>query len=212
MIIMSKSMYHYVREFWRHRNTDEFKELMRQRVINWRREKSLTRVEKPTRIDRARSLGYKAKEGYVIVRSRVRKGGRRKKRPVRGRKSRNLGVNKITPKKSIKVMAEERAARKYRNLEVLNSYWVGNDGRSKWFEVIFVDPQHPSIAKDPRTKWISSIEKRGDRTLYLKNSKHKGRAFRGLTSASRKSRGLRKKGLGTIKNRPSLRSHGRRGN
>lgn len=205
-------MYTYIREFWRNRNTEEFRELMRSRLIEWRRDAAIVRVERPTRIDRARALGYKAKPGYVVVRARVRRGGRRKQRPVRGRKSRNMGVNKITPKKSIRVIAEERVARKYRNLEVLNSYWIGQDGRYKYFEVILVDPQHPAIAKDPRTSWISTYEIRGDRKIYLKSPAHKGRAFRGLTSAAKKSRGLRKKGIGTEKNRPSLRRHRRRGN
>jgi len=209
---MAKSMYAYIREFWRNRNSLEFKELMRSRLIEWRRDSAIKRIERPTRIDRARALGYKAKQGYVVVRVRVRRGGRRKKRPVRGRKSRNLGVNKITPKKSIRWIGEERVARKYRNLEVLNSYWVGQDGRYKYFEVILIDPQHPAIARDPRTKWISTYEKRGDRIVYLKNPVHKGRVFRGLTSAGKKSRGLRKKGIGTEKNRPSLRRHRRRGN
>ena len=209
---MTKSMYKYIGDFWKNRNTPEFKALMRQRIIQWRREGATERVERPTRLDRARALGYKAKQGYTIVRAKVRRGGRRKKRPVRGRKSRNMGVNKITPKKSIKLIAEERVARKYSNLEVLNSYWVGQDGRHKFFEVILVDPQHPTIAKDPRTSWISIREYRGDDTFYLKNPVHRGRVFRGLTSAGRKSRGLRTKGYGAEKIRPSLRSHGRRGN
>ncbi len=209
---MTKSMYKYIGEFWRNRDTPEFKELMRKRIIQWRREGATERVEKPTRLDRARALGYKAKQGYVIVRAKVRRGGRRKKRPVRGRKSRNMGVNKITPKKSIKLIAEERVARKYSNLEVLNSYWVGQDGRHKFFEIILIDPQHPVIAKDPRTSWVSIKEYRGDEIFYLKNPVHRGRVHRGLTSAGKKSRGLRTKGIGAEKVRPSLRSHGRRGN
>ena len=209
---MTKSMYKYIGDFWKKRNSPEFKALMRQRIIQWRREGATERVERPTRLDRARALGYKAKQGYTIVRAKVRRGGRRKKRPVRGRKSRNMGVNKITPKKSIKLIAEERVARKYSNLEVLNSYWVGQDGRHKFFEVILVDPQHPAIAKDPRTSWLSIKEYRGDDVFYLKNPVHRGRVHRGLTSSGRKSRGLRNKGYGAEKIRPSLRSHGRRGN
>jgi len=209
---MTKSMYKYIGDFWKNRNSPEFKALMRQRIIQWRREGATERVERPTRLDRARALGYKAKQGYTIVRAKVRRGGRRKKRPVRGRKSRNMGVNKITPKKSIKLIAEERVARKYSNLEVLNSYWVGQDGRHKFFEIILVDPQHPAIAKDPRTSWLSIKEFRGDDVFYLKNPVHRGRVHRGLTSSGRKSRGLRNKGYGAEKIRPSLRSHGRRGN
>ncbi|MHA1199930.1 MAG: 50S ribosomal protein L15e [Candidatus Heimdallarchaeaceae archaeon] len=189
---MTKSMYKYIGDFWKNRNSPEFKALMRQRIIQWRREGATERVERP--------------------RAKVRRGGRRKKRPVRGRKSRNMGVNKITPKKSIKLIAEERVARKYSNLEVLNSYWVGQDGRHKFFEIILVDPQHPAIAKDPRTSWLSIKEFRGDDVFYLKNPVHRGRVHRGLTSSGRKSRGLRNKGYGAEKIRPSLRSHGRRGN
>ena len=123
-----------------------------------------------------------------------------------------MGVRKITPKKSIKLIAEERVARKYSNLEVLNSYWVGQDGRSKFFEIILIDPQHPVIAKDPRTSWVSLREYRGEDVFYIKNPVHRGRVHRGLTSAGKKSRGLRNKGYGAEKVRPSLRSHSRRGN
>ena len=33
--------------------------------------------------------------------------------------------------------------RKYPNMEVLNSYWVGQDGKQKYYEVILVDGHHP---------------------------------------------------------------------
>jgi ribosomal protein L15E len=36
------------------------------------------RASKPSRPDKARRLGYKAKQGYVIYRVRVRRGGRKK--------------------------------------------------------------------------------------------------------------------------------------
>jgi ribosomal protein L15E len=92
--------------------------------------------------------------------------------------------------KSLRLIAEERAARKFPNLEVLNSYWVGEDGRHKWFEVILVDPNHPVIKADKDINWICEKQ-------------HKGRAFRGLTSAGKKVRGLRNKGRGAEKVRPS---------
>lgn len=158
-------------------------ELMRQRLIAWRREPAIVRIDKPTRLDRARSLGYKAKQGFVVVRVRVRRGGRRKPRPTSGRRQKRLGVTRFVPAKSLRLIAEERAARKFPNLEVLNSYWVWEDGRQKWFEVIMVDPHHPAIRNDPNVKWIV-------------DSAHKGRVFRGLTSAGKKSRGLRKKRKG----------------
>jgi len=36
------------------------------------------RASRPSRPDKARRLGYKAKQGYVIYRARVRRGGRKK--------------------------------------------------------------------------------------------------------------------------------------
>ncbi len=179
-------------------DNESFKQLRIQRIKKWRKEGSVVRIDKPTRLDRARRLGYKAKPGYIIVRSRVRRGSRRRPRPNRGRRTKRMGTTRITGRKSRQWMAEERAARRYPNLEVLNSYWVGEDGMYKWFEVILVDPYHPAIANDHRINWIST-------------NKHKGRVFRGKTSAGQKSRGLRRKGKGAEKIRPSLRRHGRQG-
>ena len=54
--------------------------LQRIRVWEYRQLPSICRVTRPTRPDKARRLGYKAKQGFVIYRARVRRGGR--KRPV----------------------------------------------------------------------------------------------------------------------------------
>jgi large subunit ribosomal protein L15e len=140
---------------WRRPGDSYVEELMRQRVIRWRRQPSIVRIDRPTRLDRARRLGYKAKKGFVVVRVRVRRGGRRKPRPRMGRRQKRMGVSKYTPAKGLKLIAEERAARRYPNLEVLNSYWVWEDGTSKWFEVIFVDPHHPSVRSDKAVGWMS---------------------------------------------------------
>jgi large subunit ribosomal protein L15e len=86
-----------------------------------------------------------------------------------GRRQKRMGVNKYKPAKSIKLIAEERAAKKYPNLEILNSYWVWQDGMNKWFEVILIDN---TLIND------------------INLGKGKGRVFRGLTSAGRKTRGL----------------------
>ncbi len=191
------NLYKNVRDFWRNRNSNEFKEIQRPRLIQWRREPTILRVNRPLRIDRARSLGYKAKPGYVIVRAKVRRGARRMSRPTRGRsRGVNLAVDK-TSGRNLRWIAETRASRKYTNLEVLGSYWVGQDGRSKWFEIILVDPVHPAIVNDHRISWI-----------FKKNNTR--RVFRGLTSAGKRSRGLNRKGFGAEKARPSLRRHGRR--
>ena len=151
-------MYRYLKEAWKRPGDSYVGEAMKSRAILWRRQPSIVRVDKPTRLDRARSLGYKAKKGFVVVRARVRRGGRRKLRPVLGRRQKRMGVTKYTPAKSKRLIAEERAARKYPNLEVLNSYWVWEDGRYKWFEIVMVDPSHPAIKSDKDVGWIAGVE------------------------------------------------------
>jgi large subunit ribosomal protein L15e len=195
---MTKSAYKFMAETWRNSSTEEFKQVVWQRLIDWRKEPVAVRIDHATRLDRARRLGYKAKQGYFLVRIRVRRGGRRKKRPIRGRKPRKMGVNKFTPKKSIRWIAEERVQRKFPNGEILNSYPVGRDGRWKWYEVILVDPNHPVIKNDPNINWIC-------------NPANTRRVYRGLTGAGKQGRGLYKKGRGTEKIRPSIKTHRHRG-
>jgi len=153
-------VYRQQRQAWRRPKDSYVKELMRSRAIQWRRQPTIVRLDKPTRLDRAHRLGYKAKKGFVVVRVRVRSGGRRKLRPRMGRSQKHMGVTKYTPAKSLKLIAEERAARKFPNLEPLNSYWVWEDGTSRWFEIIFVDPNHPSIRSDKSVGWMSGAKYR----------------------------------------------------
>lgn len=189
--------YKYVGEVWK--NPEKYiKDIYKERLIQWNKEEAIVRVERPTRIDRARQIGYKAKKGYVVVRVRIKKGGRNKQRFKGARRPKRMGVRKYTPKKSLQWIAEERVARKYPNLEVLNSYWVGETGKHKYFEVILVDPHHPQIKNDPRINWICEKQ-------------NKRRVFRGLTSAGKRSRGLLNKGKGAEKLRPSLSAHQNRG-
>ena len=194
---MVRSMYSFLAEQWKKPDTS-FNSPYKQRLIQWRKEGSFVRVEKPLRVDRARSLGYKAKQGYIVVRARVRRGGLRKPSIRGGRKPSKKGIAKITPAKSTQRIAEERTARRYPNLEVLNSYWVGEDGKYHYYEGILVDPYHPAIQNDPKINWIC-------------NPVHKGRVFRGKTSAGQKGRGLRNKGKGAEKVRPSIRAHDGKG-
>ena len=190
--------YKYVAKAWKKPEASFVKELMRQRAIEWRKQPTIYRIERPTRLDRARKLGYKAKQGFVVARIRVRRGGLRKSRPKAGRRPKRMGVTKYKPAKSMRLIAEERAARKFPNLEVLNSYWIWEDGRFKWFEVIMVDPNHPVIKSDKDVNWICE-------------NVHRGRAFRGLTSAGKEVRGLRHKGRGAEKVRPSRKASRKRG-
>ena len=182
-------MYKYIRNAWK-QPKENLGSIWKERLILWRKEPVTVRIERPTRLDRARSLGYKAKQGFVIVRQRVIRGGRQRPQIRKGRRSKHYRRRKIVGL-SYQSVAEQRAAKKYVNCEVLNSYYVGEDGIYFWYEVILIDKAHPQILADPRINWIFK-------------SKHKGRVFRGLTSAAKKSRGLRNnKGKGAEKLRPS---------
>lgn len=193
---MAKSVYDYIADQWKKPDTS-YNSLQWKRLIEWRNGESFTRVEKPLRIDRARALGYKAKQGYIIVRARVRRGGLRKPSIRAGRKPSARGINKITMEKSIQRIAEERTAKRYPNMEVLNSYWIGEDGKYVYYEVILVDPHHPAIINDPKINWIT-------------RPANKRRVLRGKTSAGKKGRGLRNKGKGAEKVRPSKRANQQR--
>ncbi|MGB4756582.1 MAG: 50S ribosomal protein L15e, partial [Candidatus Methanoculleus thermohydrogenotrophicum] len=54
---MAKSMYAHVREAWKQPAQSGVEDLLWERLQVWRREGSVVRVERPTRIDRARSRG-----------------------------------------------------------------------------------------------------------------------------------------------------------
>jgi len=137
--------------------------------------------KRPTRPDKARRLGYKAKQGYVVYRVRVRRGGR--KRPVSKGivygKPATQGINQLKWERSLRSKAEERVGRRCGNLRVLNSYWINQDASYKYYEIILVDPAHSAIRRDPRINWIV-------------NPVHKHRELRGLTATGKKSRGAGK--------------------
>ncbi len=161
----------------------DYEAVMREKLYRFRSaERAVVRLERPSNIARARELGYKAKKGFIVVRVRVRHGSGAHKRPRSGRRPKRMGVNKLTRNISIQRIAELRASKRYPNCEVLNSYWVGEDGKYEYYEVILVDPNVPEIKADKDINWICS-------------NKHRGRAERGLTSAAKKARrGRRKKG------------------
>ena len=185
---MARSFYSHIREAWKQPDEGDLGELQWQRKQRWRREGAIERIDRPTRLDRARELGYKAKQGVVLARISVAKGTARKQRHRAGRRSKRQGVRRVTRAKNRQRIAEERASRKYRNLRVLNSYPVGQDGSTKWFEVILVDPAHPAIQNDSDLNWLCGDE-------------HRGRAFRGKTSAGRRNRGLQHRGTGSERTR-----------
>lgn len=187
--------YKYARENY-DQPKENLDELWQQRLVEWRDEGAIEKIDNPTRIPKARQLGYKSKNGFTMVRARINKGGTKRKRPDAGRKPRNTGQSRYSPKKSKQVIAEERVSKKFSNLEVLDSYWVAEDGNRKWFEVILVDPEHPEIRSDEDLNWITD---------------DRNRAERGVTPASKKSRGQDNKGTGAEKVRPSQSANENRG-
>ena len=122
--------------------------VLRARAISWRKEDAVTRIERPSRLLRARRLGYKAKQGIVVIRMRVGTGGMRRQRPRGGRRPKHLGVTRIKADDNMKTVAQRRVLERYPNMKLLGSYFLYKDGKYYWYEVILADPSHPRIAKD----------------------------------------------------------------
>lgn len=192
--------YKYLEEIWKKKQSDVMRFVLRLRCWEYRQLPTIHRCTRPSRPEKARKLGYKAKQGYVVYRIRVRRGGRKKpvaKGIING-KPKTQGVM-IKAVRSLRNVAEERAGRAVGNLRVLNSYWVGQDATFKFFEVIMVDPSHNAIRNDPKINWIC-------RPVM------KHRELRGLTAAGKKYRGLYVKGNNDNKNRTSRRGNWRKRN
>jgi large subunit ribosomal protein L15e len=184
----------YLREFWKKPDP----KILRERMIEWRKTGSITPVDKPLRLDRAHALGYKAKKGIVVVRVKLSRGGHKRPRPNKGRRSKRLNI-RLNLSMNYKEIAEQRAARKYPNCEVIGSYWIAKDGQNYFYEVILADRNAPTIKADKELN-------------YLTKPANKARIFRGKSSSGRKARGLRNSPVKAPKVRPSLRANHRKGN
>ena len=189
----------YLEELYKKKQSDLLRFVLRVRAWEYRQLAVVHRCSRPSRPDKARRLGYKAKQGFVIYRARVLRGGRKRniRKGIVFGKPVNHGIRKLKKQQTHKNIAEQRVGRRCANLRVLNSYWVGQDASNKFYEVIMVDPNHKAIRRDPRINWICS-------------SKHGHREQRGLTAVGQKSRGLQKKGHQATKTRPSARANWRR--
>lgn len=193
--------YKYLEELWKKKQSDVVRFVLRVRAWEYRQLPTIHKVQRPSRLDKARRLGFKKKQGFVIYRVRIRRGGRKRnirKGTVFG-KPRNQGIRKQKKAMTHKNIAEQRVGNHCSNLRVLNSYWVGQDASFKFFEIIMVDPHHKAIRRDPRINWICS-------------AKHGKREQRGLTACGKKSRGLNQKGHAATKARPSRRANWKRRN
>lgn len=155
----------------------EYKErpqLYRSKITAWSAAGTVERVERPTNLARARTLGYKAKEGVVLVRVGVNKGKSKRKTSSGGRKPSKSG-RYFSRAKSSQAIAEERAARKFSNCEVLNSYFIGESGIKSFYEVIMLDRASKRVQGDPS---------------YSRVIGRKNRAYSGLTASGRRHRGI----------------------
>merc|ERR1712050_627039 len=193
--------YRYLQELWKKKQCEAMQFVLRLRTWEYRQLPVVHRCSRPSRPDKARRLGYKAKQGYVVYRCAVRRGGRKTmvaKGIVYGKPA-SQGVNRIKATRNFRSLAEERCGRRMPSLRVLNSYWVGQDGTYKYFEVIMVDPHHNAIRNDASINWICKPV-------------HKHREMRGLTSAGIVSRGHRVKGNKAKNVRPSRNASWKRRN
>ncbi|GBG62330.1 hypothetical protein CBR_g29936 [Chara braunii] len=187
--------YKYIEELWRKKQSDVLRFLLRVRCWEYRQLPGIVRLTRPSRPDKARKLGYKAKQVTISLFMKLID-------PSTKRKS--LAEDSIlllegTRGRNLRSVAEERVGRKCGGLRVLNSYWINQDSTYKYFEVILVDPFHKVIRNDPRINWICKPV-----------MKH--RELRGLTAAGRKHRGLHGKGHRFHKNRPSVRATWKKNN
>lgn len=189
------SVYKHIRKLWT-KPKKNLGDVWKERLIAWRKEPTTVRVERPTRLDRARSLGYRAKGGVIVVRQRISRKQRQRPQVAGGRRPKAFRHKKVT-NINYQAIAEQRANKKYVNCEVLNSYYVAEDGQNMWYEVILLDKAHPQIKSDKEYNFV----------MYST-----GRAFRGKTSAGKKHRGLRSKGKGAEKVRPSKAAANKRKN
>jgi large subunit ribosomal protein L15e len=156
---------------------NEYKEknqTYKDKITKWSSEPPIVKVDRPSNLARARKLGYKAKEGVSVIRVGISKGRSKRKTPSGGRKPSKSG-RYFTRAKSMRAIAEERAARRFANQEVLNSYFIGDSGLKSFFEVILLDINKNTIKSDP---------------LYSKVVERRNRVYRGLTSAGQRHRGL----------------------
>ncbi len=141
-------MYKHIKESWKKPDAQ-----VKKRLKKFRKESTIKKIERPTRLDRAREKGYKSKQGVVLARTKVKKGTRKRRKVSGGRKTTKAG-SKNPRDKSKQKIAEQRTSKKFPNMRVLNSYWVAEDGKHKWFEVILVDPEHEAIKSDKDLNWI----------------------------------------------------------
>ena len=147
-------MYRAIEKTWQDMIKNKSDDL-KSKGMNLRRRPTIERLERPTRLDRARRLGYKAKQGFIIVRIKVGRGGMRRSKTMGGRRPKHAGILRMKANVNMRQTSEKRVANKFPNLKVINSYFLYKDGKHAWYEVILIDPNHPSIKSDKDVGQIS---------------------------------------------------------
>ncbi|MFC1752276.1 50S ribosomal protein L15e [Thermoproteota archaeon] len=140
-------MYRAIQKTWRDMVKHKSVEL-KSKGMDLRRRPTIERLERPTRLDRARRLGYKAKSGFVVVRIKVGRGGMRRSKPAGGRRQKHAGLLRMKADVNMRQTSEKRVAGKFPNLKILNSYFLYKDGKNAWYEVILIDSHNPSVMSD----------------------------------------------------------------
>merc|ERR1711931_386398 len=174
--------YKYMQEIYRKKQSDVMRFLLRVRAWEFRQLNKLTRCPRPTRPEKARRLGYKAKQGYCVYR--------------------------LKPTRNLQSLAEERAGRRLGGLRLLNSYWVAQDSTFKYFEMVMLDPMHRNIRRDASANWIVNA---AHKHRELRGKTSAGRKHRGLgrgigyshtKGGSRRATWLRRNSLNLRRKRP----------
>jgi len=101
--------YKYMTELYRKKQSDVMRYLLRVRCWQYRQLTKVHRAPRSTRPDKARRLGYKNKQGFVIYRIAMRRGGR--KRPVAkgcpyGKPKTSGAVKQQKPERNLQSIAE----------------------------------------------------------------------------------------------------------
>lgn len=151
--------YKYLEELYKKKQSDALRFLLRIRCWQFRQLTSIHRATRPTRPDKARRLGYKAKQGYCIYRVRVKRGGRKRMAPkgATNGKPTNMGINHLKWQRSQRSLAEERAGRKCGGLRVLSSYWVCQDATYKYVPICLnCDPSCPQFYSSLFAAYVAS--------------------------------------------------------
>ena len=105
--------YTFINEIWRKKQSDVMSFLLKIRAWEYRNLPGIQRIKKPSRPEKARRLGYKSKQGFIIYRVRIRRGDRKRPVPkgITSGKPKNHGINQLKYSRNKRSMAEEKVGK-----------------------------------------------------------------------------------------------------